>query len=184
MDDRLEIQVGTSGYVWSRSDSGSGFESTDGFSDVAVGLRLKVVDQDGWVPRIALQASTTLGAGSDNISNQDVEPTFKFIWSYDLGQGWGLYGNLALAYPSTAGDRFLQGQAGACLTYTINEKWSVYGEYYVFGPNSKGTDAAHYVDFGAAYLITPRTQLDARVGFGLNQEANNVFTGLGFSVLF
>lgn len=186
IDDGLELQFGTSGYVWSRSDdgSGSGFQSTEGFSDVTAGVRLKITDQKDWVPRIALQASTTVGTGSDNISNQDVEPTFKFIWSYDLGKGWGLYGNFAVAYPSSSGDRFLQGQAGACLTYTINDKWSVYGEYYVFGPNSKGTDAAHYIDIGAAYLITPRIQLDGRAGFGLNHEANNVFTGFGVSFLF
>jgi hypothetical protein len=184
LDDRLEFQLGTSGYVWSRTDVGSGFTSTEGFSDATAGLRLKIIDQDGWVPRIAFQASTTLGLGSDNISNQDVEPTFKFIWSYDLGKGWGLYGNLALAYPTTAGDRFLQGQAGACLTYTINDKWSLFGEYYMFGPNTKGSDAAHYLDGGAAYLITPRVQLDGRVGFGLNKEANNFFTGFGISFLF
>lgn len=184
LDDRLELQVGTSGYVWSRSDSGSGFDATAGWSDATIGLRLKVIDQDKWVPRIALQAITTVGSGTEGISNQDAEPTFKFIWSYDLGDGWGVYGNLGLAYPSTNGDRFLQGQAGVCLTKTLNEMWSVFGEYYVFGPNVKGSDAAHYIDVGAAYLITPRIQLDGRVGFGLNQEANNFFTGFGISFLF
>jgi len=184
LDDRLELQVGTSGLVWSRSDSGSGFDSTQGWSDATIGLRLKVVDQDKWVPRIALQASTTIGAGTDGISNQDAEPTFKLIWSYDLGDGWGIYGNLGLAYPTTNGDRFLQGQAGVCVTKTLDDKWSVFGEYYVFGPNAKGADAAHYMDVGAAYIITPRIQIDGRVGFGLNQEANNVFTGFGISFLF
>jgi len=184
LEDRLELQLGTSGYVWSRSDGGSGFESTHGFSDMTVGLRLKVTDEDHWLPRIALQASTTTGLGTDAISNQDVEPTFKFICSYDLGDGWGVYGNLGVGYLTAGNDRFLQGQAGVCLSKTLNEKWSVYGEYYVFGPNSKGTDAAHYIDVGAAYLITPRIQLDGRVGCGLNQEANNGFTGFGISFLF
>lgn len=149
-----------------------------------MGLRLKVTDQDHWLPRIALQASTTTGLGTDGISNQDVEPTFKFMWSYDLGEGWGIYGDLGAAYLTAGGDRFLQGQAGICLTKTLTDKWSVYAEYYVFGPNSKGTDAAHYVDVGAGYLITPRVQLDGRVGCGLNHEANNVFTGFGISFLF
>lgn len=184
LEDRLELQLGTAGYVWSRSDGGSGFESNRGFSDMTVGLRLKVTDQDHWLPRIALQASTTTGLGTDGISNQDVEPTFKFIWSYDLGDGWGVYGNLGFGYLTSGSDRFLQGQGGVCLSKTLNDKWSVYGEYYVFAPNSKGTDAAHYLDFGAAYLITPRIQLDGRVGFGLNQEANNLFTGFGVSFLF
>ncbi len=184
LEDRLELQIGTSGYVWSRSDNGSGFDSTDGLTDATVGLRMKVGDQQGWRPRIALQASTTTGLGTDGISNQDAEPTFKFIWSYDLGDGWGIYGNLGVAYPTTSVERFVQGQAGVCLSKTLTDKWSLFGEYYVFGPNSKGTDAAQYLDMGAAYLITPRIQLDGRVGIGLNHEANNVFTGFGISFLF
>jgi hypothetical protein len=184
VEDRLELQLGTSGYVYSRSNSGSGFDSVDGFSDLTAGLRLKVTDENGWLPRTAIQLVSTLGAGSDDISNQDVEPVFKLIWSYDLGKGWGVYGNFGVGYLTTGGDRFTQGQGGVCVCYTINDQWSVYGEYYMFGPNSKGADAAHYTDFGAAYLITPRIQLDARVGFGLNEEANNFFTGTGISFLF
>ena len=34
------------------------------------------------------------------------------------------------------------------------------------------------------YLLTPRIQLDARVGFGLNNEADDLFAGVGLSVLF
>jgi hypothetical protein len=184
LDDRLELQVGWTGYVYSRTDSGSGFTSVDGFSDVVAGLRLKIVDENGWVPRICLQAATTVGLGSNDISNQDVEPVFKLIWSYDLGHNWGIYGNFGVGYLTSGGDRFTQGQGGVCLTYTINDKWSVYGEYYLFVPNTKGTDAAHYLDAGAAYLITPRIQLDGRVGFGPNEEANNLFTGFGISFLF
>jgi hypothetical protein len=71
-----------------------------------------------------------------------------------------------------------------CLSKTLTEKWSVFAEYYVFGPSTKGADAAHFLQGGAAYLITPRVQLDARVGFGLNDEANNVIAGAGISFLF
>lgn len=187
IEDRLELQLGTSGYVWSRMDSGApggGFDASDGFSDVVAAVRVKVLNQSGWAPRIALQAATTVGAGSRGVSNGDVEPTFKFIWSYDLGDGWGLYGNLGIAYPTSGGERFLQGQAGACLTYAINNKWAVFGEYYLFGPNAKGTNAAQYIDGGAAYLMTPRVQFDARVGAGLTRQSNDLFAGAGISFLF
>lgn len=184
LEDRLELQFGTSGYIWSRSDDGSGFDSTEGFSDMSVGLRLKVADQAGWRPRIAVQASTTTGIGTDGISNQTAEPTFKFLWSYSLEDGWGIYGTAGIGYLTAGDDRFIQGQGGICLSKTLSEKWSVYGEYYVFGPSSKGTDAAHYISGGAAYLITSRIQLDGRIGFGLNDEANNVLAGVGISFLF
>lgn len=193
LDDRLEVRVVTSGYVWSRTDDGSGggFQGAEGFSDALVGVKVKLNDQDGALPRIALEALTTVGTGSRGISNRDVEPTVKFIWSYDLGtalgdswKGFGAFGNLNLTYASTSGDRFLQGAASFGASYAITSSTSVFAEYFVVGPNAKGADAAHSFDFGGAYLLTNRIQLDARVGFGLNQEADNLFAGVGVSFLF
>jgi hypothetical protein len=70
------------------------------------------------------------------------------------------------------------------VSFPVTSKVSGFAEYYVIGPNSKGTDAAHYADFGGAYLLTNHIQLDARLGFGLNKEADNLFVGVGISFLF
>lgn len=193
LDDRLEFRAATSGYVWSRTDdgTGSGFASSEGFSDVALGFKLKLTDQDGALPRLAFVGITTVGAGTRDISSRRAEPTIKLIWSYDLAEAWGedwkgfgVYGNLNLAYPTTNGERFLQGAGSICGTYAITDRWGVFAEYYVVGPAAKGTDAAHSIDCGTAYLLNDRVQLDARVGFGLNRAADNVFVGVGISFLF
>ncbi|MBY0112921.1 MAG: transporter [Phycisphaerales bacterium] len=193
LDDRLELRATTSGHVWSRTDdgTGAGFASTEGFSDVAVGFKLKLIDQDGLLPRLAVEGITTVGAGRRGISSGRAEPTIKLIWAYDLEKLWGdrwkgfgVYGNVNLAYPTTDGDRFVQGAASACGTYAINDTIGVFAEYYLLGPAAKGTDAAHSIDVGGTYLINTRTQLDARMGFGLNRTADNVYVGVGISVLF
>ncbi|MBS0197996.1 MAG: transporter [Planctomycetes bacterium] len=193
IEDRFELRLLTSGYSWSRTDdsTGSGFQSTQGWNDVSLGLKLKMCDQDGWLPRLALGAQTTLGVGSDSVSNQSVEPTLKLIWSCDLGQSFGdgwkgltLGGNANIAWPTSSGDRFTQGQGSIYLSFPIVDGLSGFAEYYAIGPNSKGSDAAQYVDVGGALLLNNRVQLDARVGFGLNQEADNVFFGVGISFLF
>lgn len=193
VEDRFELRVISSAYVWSRSNdgTGSGYSSVEGWSDVALGFKLKLADQSGWLPRIALGAQTTVGTGSDNISSQIAEPIVKFIWSYDLGQsfgedwkGMGVGGNLNAAWPTSGGERFTQGQGSVYFTFPLFEDATGFVEYYVVGPNSKGTDAAHYADFGGVYLLNSRVQLDARVGVGLNDEADNAFVGLGVSFLF
>jgi hypothetical protein len=190
-EDRFELRFLTSGYVWTRSSSGSGYDSDEGWNDIALGFKLKMTDQSGWLPRLALGAQSTLGIGTDGISNQMAEPTLKLIWSYDLGQSFGdkwkgftLGGNANIAWPTTNGDRFTQGQGSIYLSFPVVDRMSGFVEYYVLGPNAKGTDAAHYTDLGAVYLLTDTIQLDARVGFGLNDEADNLFTGLGISFLF
>jgi len=86
IDDRLELRVTSAGYVWSRSDSGSGgFDSTAGWSDLALGAKVKLLDQDGAVPKLCFEGLTTVGGGSDAISSQIAEPTLKLIASYDTG---------------------------------------------------------------------------------------------------
>lgn len=193
LSDRLELRLSTSGYVWSRSKdgSGAGFDSSGGWSDLAVGFKVKVCDQDRWLPRLALDATTTLGVGSDGTSSQIAEPALKALWSYDLGTSLGdawsgvtLGGNVIAAWPTSDGNRFTQGQGSIYLAFPIVNRFSGFAEYYVIGPNSKGTDAAHYVDCGGAYLLTDRVQLDVRIGFGLNKQADNVLVGVGISFLF
>lgn len=194
IEDRLELRFITSGYAWSRTDDGSGdgFNSSEGWNDFALGLKLKVTDQDRWIPRLVLGAQTTLGGGSDNISSQLVEPTIKLLWSYDMAQATGneawkgvtLGGNLNAAFTSTNGDRFTQGQVSIYLSGPLFERTNGFVEYFVLCPNSKGEDAAHYASFGGTHLLTNTIQLDARVGFGLNEEADNVFVGAGISFLF
>lgn len=191
VDDRFELRFITSGFAWVNTDDGSSSDSVDGWNDFALGFKLKVLDQNGWRPRLALGALSTLGGGSDSISTQIAEPTFKLIWASDLGQaagdswkGFTLGGNFNLAFPTTDGDRFTQGQASVYLSFPIVDRWTGFAEYYVLGPNTKDNDAAHYVDFGATWLIHTRIQLDGRAGFGLNQEADNFFAGLGISFLF
>ena len=128
IEDRFEIRFIAPGYVWSRTDGGSGFDAATGWGDVSLGAKLKVLDQDGWVPRLAVGAQTTLGGGSDSVSNQIAEPVIKLLWSYDMGQSIGetwkgitVGGNANLAWPTTGGDRFLQGQASIYVAFPVAE---------------------------------------------------------------
>jgi hypothetical protein len=184
IEDRLEIRIGTSGYFWSRIDDGAATSSVEGFSDAFAGFKLKLIDQDGAIPRLALEGITTLSLGEHDISNREVEPTAKLIASWDLGSGFTLTSNAVLTYTTTSGSRFIQVAGSASLSYSVSDTTSVFVEYFAVGPRIKGSDAAHSIDFGGAYLLNNRVQLDARVGFGLNAEADNVFVGVGISFLF
>ena len=191
LDDRFELRFSTAGYAWVRTNSGAGFESSDGWNDLSLGFKLKLTDQDGALPRLALGAATTTGVGSGGISSRRAEPTAKLIWSYDLEKlggeslkGFGVYGNVNASWTTTDGERFWQGAASICGTWAITDRWGVYAEYFSVFPASKGSGASHSLGFGTTYLLAPRVQFDARVGFGLNKKADNLFAGVGISILF
>lgn len=192
IEDRLELRLITSGYVWTRVDTNGGpSASTDGWSDLLLGAKLKVCDQDGAVPRLALGMQTSLGTGSVDVSTQEVEPTVKGLWSYDLGTlvseefaGFTLGGNLNVAWPTTLGERFTQAQVSAYLSFPIVAGTSGFFEWYVLTPAFDGGGPANYVDAGFTHLLTDRVQLDGRVGFGLSDDSDDVFVGVGISFLF
>lgn len=192
LEERLELRLSTSGYSWQRVDSGPGpVQETEGWNDFSVGLKLKVCDQSGWFPRLCVLAQSSVGSGSDSVSNQVAEPAFKLLWSQDLAlaiderwSGFTLGGNLNLALPTSGGERFLQGQVSVYLSYPLVPKLSGFTEFYALLPNSKDGDAACYVDTGVTYLLDPRVQLDARIGIGLGGEADTFYTGVGISFLF
>jgi hypothetical protein len=184
LSDRLEFRISTPGYIWSHSDNGVRSDNAQGFGDVTTGIKLKLCDQNRLFPRLAIEAVTTISAGGREVSNRSVEPTFKLLASWHLGHNFSLTMNGNLTYASSFGERYLQGAGSALLSYAVTDKCSVFVEYFVVGPRDKGTDAAHSIDTGVSYLIDPRIQLDARIGAGINNAADNVFVGTGLSVLF
>lgn len=193
LEDRLEFRVSTSGYAWIHTDPGpSGrAEDTEGWNDFALGMKLKLWDQDVWLPRVAVLGQCSTGSGSDSVSSEIAEPAAQILWSYDLSlclndalKGWTLGGNVNAAWPTSNGERFLQGQFSAYLSFPIAGTLSGFAEFYALTPNTKGSSAACYVDTGVLYLIDPRVQLDARIGFGLTDQSDSFYVGIGPSVLF
>lgn len=195
IEDRLEFRALWSGYVWNRvkaaggpdveADGGSaGWQSIDGWSDVALGLKLKAIDQTGWIPRVALLAQTTVGGGEENVGSQEPEPVVKLLWSYGFDGGLTIGGNVNAAFPVVDGERFTQWQVSAYLSAPLFDRCTGFVEWYMLAPLAPDVQPANYVDAGVLYLLNDRVQLDARIGAGLGGDADNFFAGAGISVLF
>jgi hypothetical protein len=183
--DRLEAQLLWGGYAW--QDTASGGESTadDGATDLGVGVRVPIAEQDGWLPQLALGGIATLGTGHGAFSTNDhTVPTGKILWAYTLDGGYGLGGNLIVSYPYDGEQRFDQVAASVYGTKALDDRTTLFGEYYVVTPYANGTGPAHTVDGGVLFIASRTVQLDARIGFGLNDEADDCFVGAGISFLF
>lgn len=184
LEDRLELRAAWSGYSWTRSRDGGDVSHAEGWNDISFGAKLKLWDQDAWIPRVALLGQVSIGAGEEEVSTQVAEPLLAALMSYDFGSGWSLISNVNVAYPGGSDGRFTQGQASMALWFPIVDRVSGFVETYTLFPNAKDSDAAWYTDFGATWLIDDRIQIDASLGFGLNREANDFFVSAGISFLF
>lgn len=182
IENRLELRFLTSGYNWVNTDGGS---DPDGWSDLAIGAKFRLSDQDGLLPNIAFSATTTIPSGSEEFSSRHWDPILKFLWSYDLGSGFGLDGNLNWNYPSArGGDHWSQFQGSLYLTFAATSDLSFFLEYFAITEFTDDGGTAQSIDLGLGYLLNSTTSLDLRIGVGLNDTADDFFVGAGISFLF
>ena len=183
--ERLETQVLWGGYAFADTTSGGTTVEADGDTDLGFGIRVPIEDQDGWLPTLALGGIATVGTGDDAFSTQDhTVPTGKLLWAWSFAGGFGLGGNVLVSYPYDGQERFDQFAASVYGTWSLDDRTALYGEYYVVTPYGNGLGPAHTVASGVLYLTSRTVQLDARVGFGLNDEADDFFAGVGISFLY
>jgi hypothetical protein len=88
--------------------------------------------------------------------------------------------------PVSEGEHYLQTDLSLIGSGTIFGNLSGFVEYYSTIPNGQLADVftQHVADGGLMYMIDERFQFDAKIGFGLNDAADDFFTGVGFSCRF
>ncbi len=166
-----ELRLGWGGYSFEENGE-------DIANDMRVGAKWAISDQDGWHPQLALLGEITIPTGH---GDNDVDPTITLAWSYDLNDKNSVGGNLGIGSVTQDGDRFAQGSASIAWNHTLDDQWGFYTEYYTTFPDADDEDAVHIIDGGLVYLINDDLQLDFSLGFGLNEQADDLIVGFGFS---
>ncbi len=152
-----------------------------GSNDFELGFKLKVAEQDGIRPHLAILGAATFPSGSANISPGDVEPLGALLRAYDLSDSVALAGQFVLAAPVEDSRRFVQTATSISLGISLTERLGTYVEYVGVYHNTRDTDCAHTLNGGFTYLINNNLQIDIRAGAGLNEEADDFFAGAGLS---
>lgn len=191
--DRLELRLGWEGYAWSHeqlpgtSRAGRSIvvaDNTQAASDLYLGAKAKLFDQDGWRPHFGVIPAVTVPSGSPSAHSGDVDPEVKLAWAWDLPADFALAGNVHLGVPTEDGRRFVQSGASLSVAFPLFDGVDGYCEYFGWYPNRRDADAAHSLNGGLTWKITDDLQIDWRVGMGLNEEADDFFTGIGLAIRF
>lgn len=188
--DNLELRFGWDGYTWqddlAPSETRGGRtvnreDSFDGGNDLSLGIKIKLFEQAGWRPHFGVIAAFTVPSGSSEITSGDVDPELVLLWAYDVTDCFAIAGNAGISSLTEDAHRFTQTTASLSFAYSLTSRIGLYVEYFGFYPVADGEDAAHSLNGGLTYLITEDFQIDWRVGVGLNGEADDFFTGVGFA---
>lgn len=159
--------------------------NTRGFQDFAIGAKWKLNEATKGYglrrPQTSLITAVYFPSGSSSFREHNAQASVKLCLGWDLAPKWTMGANMNYANVSLAGDRFDQFSASFTLGYAWNKRISTFYEIYGFVPGGFQAGNNTYVDTGVAYLLNKTTQLDARVGFGLNGVDSDYFIGFGVS---
>jgi hypothetical protein len=188
--DDFELRLGWSGYSWfdtlSLGETRGGRailreDHDQGAADFSLGFKYKVFEQEGLRPHFGVLGGLSMPSGSAKTTAGNVEPELVFAWAYDLHERVGLGGNVGLAVRNDETHQFLQTSASMALGVALTESLGAYVEYFGFYPDAFAQDAAHSLGGGLTFLITDNFQIDLRAGVGLNEQADDLFTGIGMA---
>jgi hypothetical protein len=184
--EKVEFRVvWDAGYLWSRSvDRTTGtVDHLDGATDLHLGTKVQLLEQAGWIPEAALISTLSVNSGSQEFRASTTEPRFNLLYGWDVTERVNVAGSTGLGFIAEQGDSYTAAHQSITVNLAITEKLGMYNEWFVLvAHNAEVSAPEHYLDGGFTYKFTPNFQVDWRIGFGLNDHADDLFTGVGYGI--
>ena len=177
---RLEFRVSADGYVL---EARSGGNDRSSGSDLAIGSRARLLDQQGIRPATALEFNLSLPTGSHAVTSDGVDPSGLLLVEWDFCDRFVLDGNLGLASVSLGkhdSGRAFQVAPSLSLGAFISARADVFIEYHATF-SDRGVADQQAVDGGFSWLVDDNLQLDISAGAGLNDAAPDFSVSAGIA---
>lgn len=153
-------------------------EKIDGFTPILIGIKIKLCDEKGIIPKTSFIGHIGLpNASSSRYKNDFIAPEFRFTMQHTLSDKFSLGYNLGFEWDGmTPQSTFIYTLTTG---YAINKKMGFYAELFGFAPEKDKTN--HNADAGITYLINNNFMLDLSSGVGLTDNAPDYYLALGCS---
>ncbi len=153
-------------------------EKINGFSPIYVGLKVKLTDEKGIIPKTSFIGHLSLtNTASKEFKTEFFAPEFRFVMQHTLTEKMSSSYNLGAEWDGfSAEPTFIYTNA---IGYSITEKLGSYIEIFGFMPQNKKSN--HSIDGGITYLINPNFMLDLSSGIGISKNAPKNYFAFGFS---
>jgi hypothetical protein len=146
-------------------------------ANLLYGCKVRVTDQDGWIPRSAAIIEGFTPVAGDVWGT---EPVATYAWGWELPEEWRFDASIRYAYADSEDGRFDRWMPSVVLRIPVTDRWEVHAEW--FGSWSQGL-ADHsvrpFAGPGTHFMITPRFELGCRMGWGLTRDAAGYFVDIG-----
>ncbi|MCB0337559.1 MAG: transporter, partial [Bdellovibrionales bacterium] len=122
----------------------------------------------------------SIPVGDSDLSHDEFGFEFRLAWAYELQGPFALGGNLIYSNYEGQTERVSEFGFSIAPSIHMSDAASIYFEYFGLYPESNVPEEdQHFMGTGFTYLVNDNMQLDARVGTGLNDASEDLFTGAG-----
>lgn len=185
VNDFLEFRVGWNyevggGGSVSGGDAGSPLEEhgAEEESQMLYGVKVGLTEQIDQLP-----SSACIIQGVTPTSGPETATDFQigYVFGWRLLEDWRFDSAIRYVATEEEHDRFNLWAPSSVIKIPIAERWNVHGEYFgIFSDGREENRNPQYLSPGIHYLLSPDFEVGVRVGWGLNQDAANFFTNVGF----
>ena len=191
---RVEFRTFWFGQTYSQTQSrpGGPYTQLNGPSDMEVGFKWQLLEENKekkWIPTTALITSIFAPTGGTSLfSSETVDPYINLIYGWKPTEKLNICGSTGYLgrrihfapRPPRRGDSFERYHQSLVAFFSLTTRTTLFYEWYILMPTGENP-TLNYMDGGVLYQLTPNMQFDLRVGFGLNGNPGELFTGAGFS---
>ena len=153
----------------------------NGMAPLILGTKLKISDNQGWIPQAAFVGHIVLKTGEAEFQPDFVSSNFRFTWEYSLSSQFSLGGNLGARW-----DGYTPNATGVytlIVGFGLTERIALFTEVYGFLTEQAGVPD-HRFDAGATYRISSNMQFDISGGVGISDISPDNYLSAGFSIRF
>ena len=177
---RFEFRFSGDGYSRQRLLA-RGSEATGGASDGAIGGKLKLVDEKGSRPAVAVIAGVSAPVGHSRFTSGGWDPEVKLCWAKDVPAGFAVSGNFNFSSVTDSDGRLWNRAVSLSAGHDLAFGLAGYFEWYDL---SFDRDQGHgsLLNGGITRMIGKNAQVDVEVGRTISGNSPGRFASVGLVV--
>ncbi len=160
--------------------------SETGAEDLYLGIKLALTEQDGLLPEMCIMPQMTVPSGAEASTAGEVLGGVNWLYGWDLSESISTAGSTQINKAvDEDGSNYYEVAQSWTIGYTLAEHLGAFAEFFGLFPSGASTALPeYYFDAGLTFPITNNLQFDIRAGLGLNEPADDFFTGTGVVIRF
>ena len=176
----LEMRVG-----WNVADEAINGVRNSGTDDLYLGMKIGLTPQAGILPEMAVIPQMTVPTGGSAFTGGSTLGGLNWLYAWDVTDRITTGGSTQFnqAVDGVTSDFYTEWAQSWTIGYSITDRVGAYSEYFGLYPYAATTvKPENYFNGGFTYLLTNNVQFDIRAGVGLNDAADDFFTGAGLTI--